>query len=89
MNGFCPNCPHCVAPKTTADRIREWCAINARYVSIDEAVDEETAAEILERARSTLANWRSAGRGPRSFRRGRIRYRIDDLAEWLDAGGDD
>lgn len=34
----------------------------------------------------TLANWRSAGQGPR-FRKigGRVRYALDDLERWMSA----
>lgn len=34
----------------------------------------------------TLANWRYQGRGPASLRVGRhVRYRIEDLATWVEA----
>ena len=35
---------------------------------------------------STLANWRWSGSGPRHVKvGGRVRYRLSDLADWLDA----
>ena len=35
---------------------------------------------------STLANWRWAGRGPKHLKvGGRCRYRVMDLADWLEA----
>jgi hypothetical protein len=52
------------------------------------AVDETNAAAWLGGlAPRTLANWRSQCRGPRFIRVGRlIRYRIEDLQAFLDAG---
>ena len=50
---------------------------------------DETAAAIWlgDLAHRTLANWRSHGRGPRFIRVGRlIRYRVEDLQAFLDAG---
>jgi hypothetical protein len=50
-------------------------------------VDETGAAEVIGCAPRTLANWRSQRRGPRFIRVGRlIRYRIEDLQEYLNAG---
>jgi hypothetical protein len=50
-------------------------------------VDETGAAEVIGCAPRTLANWRSQRRGPRFIRVGRlIRYRIEDLQAFLDAG---
>jgi len=50
-------------------------------------VDETSASEIIGCAPRTLANWRSQRRGPRFIRVGRlIRYRIEDLQAFLDAG---
>ena len=49
-------------------------------------LDDAGAAEVLGCAPRTLANWRSAGRGPRFFRVGRlIRYRLEDLLSYCDA----
>lgn len=51
-------------------------------------LDETSAAIWLGGlATRTLANWRSQRRGPRFIRVGRlIRYRIEDLQAFLDAG---
>ncbi|MGY2061402.1 helix-turn-helix transcriptional regulator [Nocardia gipuzkoensis] len=48
-----------------------------------------TRAEVAARAKlspKTLANWASAGKGPRFFRigGGRCRYRLDDVIAWED-----
>ena len=44
------------------------------------------AAERLGVERSTLDNWRWKGGGPRYLKvGGRVRYRLADLADWLDA----
>ena len=49
-------------------------------------LDDAGAAVVLGCAPRTLPNWRSQGRGPRFIRVGRlIRYRIEDLEEYLDA----
>jgi len=45
----------------------------------------EEAARRLGVEASTLANWRWSGRGPSYVKAGgRVRYRLSDLAEWLD-----
>ena len=50
-------------------------------------VNETGAAEVIGCAPRTLANWRSQRRGPRFIRVGRlIRYRIEDLLAYLNAG---
>ena len=52
----------------------------ARTVSSDET------AERLGVERSTLDNWRWRGGGPQYLKvGGRVRYRLADLADWLDA----
>lgn len=49
-------------------------------------VSPEDAADRLGVQPSTLANWRWSGGGPRYLKvGGRIRYRLCDLAEWLDS----
>jgi predicted DNA-binding transcriptional regulator AlpA len=56
-------------------------ALDARSTT----VPPEDAARRLGIEESTLANWRWNGRGPRYVRVGRrVRYRLADLAEWLD-----
>ena len=86
-----PSCPHCGQPvpeePTTAATLLAWCEAAGHRVSADLAVDEETAAAILERSVNTLRNWRAANEGPPYRRRGLIRYRLADLAAYLDADG--
>ena len=49
-------------------------------------VSPEDTAERLGNTPETLANWRWRGTGPPYVLVGRrIRYRLTDLAEWLDA----
>lgn len=49
-------------------------------------INPQEAARRLGVEPSTLANWRWNGRGPRYIRvGGRIRYRLMDLAHWLDS----
>ena len=47
----------------------------------------ETAAYI-RLAPGTLENWRCAGTGPRFAKSpsGRVRYRADDVVEWIESG---
>ncbi len=49
-------------------------------------VSPAEAAERLGVERSTLDNWRWSGGGPGYLKvGGRVRYRLADLADWLDA----
>ena len=66
--------------------LARWCRENGCNVSADGAVDEETAAALLERSPGTLTNWRAQNVGPPWYRRGRVRYRLVDLAAFLDDG---
>lgn len=55
--------------------------LDARAMTVGPA----EAAERLGVQRSTLDNWRWNGSGPRYVKvGGRVRYRLADLAEWLD-----
>lgn len=48
-------------------------------------VSAEEAAVCLGLEAGTLANWRWTGRGPHFIKvGGRVRYRLSDLAEYLD-----
>ena len=67
-----------------ADRIR---AAGFTVNTVHECVSEDAAAVVCERNQRTLANWRSKGTGPRwEKRHGRVRYPVEGLIEWLDAG---
>ena len=49
-------------------------------------VDTSNAAAILGRSPRTLEDWRCTGFGPRFIKVGRgVRYRLSDLAAFLDA----
>jgi predicted site-specific integrase-resolvase len=53
--------------------------------SLSTTVGPTEAAKRLGVEASTLANWRWSGRGPRYVKVGsRVRYRLVDLAAWLD-----
>ena len=55
--------------------------LNARATTVP---PDEAAARLGVEA-STLANWRWSGHGPRHVKVGsRVRYRLSDLADWLD-----
>ena len=57
-----------------------------RFESRARTVSPEDAADRLGVQPSTLANWRWAGGGPPYLKvGGRVRYRLHDLAKWLDA----
>jgi hypothetical protein len=50
-------------------------------------VDEKTAAEMLSLSRQTLSNFRWQRRGPAYSKIGTtIRYRMDDLIQFMEAG---
>ena len=48
-------------------------------------IDEKKAASMLGVAVQTLRNWRHTRKGPAYIKLGRaVRYRLDDLVEYLD-----
>lgn len=86
----CPHCGHVLADQpSTEARLRSWCAVNGHFIAPDESVYEATAALLLDRAPNTLANWRANGGAGvpffRAGRTGRVRYRLADLAAYIDA----
>lgn len=68
-------------------QMRAWCQQNGHSVlGYDERINEAAAAAVLGYCTETLRGWRQEGSGPRYFRvRGRISYRLADLAQWLAA----
>lgn len=72
----------------TAAALERWCRENGHIVLAGDRVFEDAAALILDRAPGTLANWRSNGGAVvpfyRSRGRGRVTYRLRDLARYLE-----
>ena len=65
------------------EKLRAACDDAGIVVSVTGTVTEADAARLVDRAPTTLANWRYAERSI-PFRRinGRIRYALSDLARW-------
>ncbi len=89
-------CPHCQRtfateepPETTAAQLATWCSDRGYNVSADDCVGEDGAAAILQRSPATLTNWRAMNVGPAFHRRGRVRYRLVDLAAFLNSDRND
>ena len=94
MSERCPTCgrPWPEAPlerEPTVERLRRWCLDHGHLVTPDDCVRESVAALILDRSPGTVANWRANGGAAvpwfRSGRTGRVRYRLADLADYLEA----
>lgn len=52
---------------------------------IPQMVTTKELAELIGVPVATLNNWRSIGRGPRSFRLGRtVKYLVADVAAWIE-----
>lgn len=70
-----------------ASAMRAWCRARGHTLrGFDERVHEPVAADLLGYSSETLRGWRQSGDGPKHVRvRGRISYRLADLAEWLAA----
>ena len=66
--------------------MREQLAVRLGEHLSSNLLTEVEASDALRVSVRTLQGWRSQGRGPGYVRLGRaIRYRICDLAEWVDA----
>jgi hypothetical protein len=69
----------------TEQRLLAWCRAAGHHITADGGVYEEIAALILDRSPGTLQNWRSnGGAGVPWYRSGRVRYRLRDLADYLE-----
>ena len=56
-------------------------------VDANSYVNDVKAAEIIDSTAQTLRNWRHLGRGPAYSKRGRmVRYRVQDLLDFMSAG---
>ncbi len=51
----------------------------------EDIVDTVEAARFMWVAPGTMCNWRSARKGPKYSKAGRILYRVRDLREYMDA----
>ena len=87
-----PACPHChgtgyLEPRDPGELLSELeatCRERGHWVSPDNRVRAETAAELIGQAPKTLSNWRSGDdRLPFIKRGGRPLYALNDLAEYL------
>ena len=55
-------------------------------ITVEDLLTSDELARILRLRPATLANWRSASRGPAYFRiEGTVRYRMSDVEEWVAA----
>jgi len=72
----------------TARMLAAACREAGHSITGDGRVGDGVAAELLGFTASTLANWRSEGKGPRHYRIGgyghRVTYRLTDLAAWIE-----
>lgn len=64
-------------------------ATGSNDVSHLRCIDEKQLSECLHVEGSTLRQWRMNGSGPKflklgSGRKAAVRYRVDDVAEWLE-----
>lgn len=88
-------CPCCGQPtpaqSSTLELLRQWAIDHGHHVCADDSVYEDCAALLIDRQPNTLSNWRSNGGGNVPFRKngrtGRVRYRLADLAAYIDASG--
>lgn len=87
----CRNCPTCGQPIRKSDPIEDardglaaYCYEFGIIIDWDDSVREVDAARLLNREPRTLANWRFIDK-PIPFKksRGRVRYKLRDLAKFL------
>lgn len=86
-------CRHCGRlpyddEQNTVEALRQHCLDNDLTILPGDRVREDTAAILLGRSVNTLRNWRCQGAPLPVYRsgagRGRLTYRLQDLAEHLD-----
>lgn len=70
-----------------ADRFLEQLRTNGHFVAAATFTDERGAAYCLGVTTRTLCTWRLCDVGPEWSRAGRVLYRIEILAAWLNNGG--
>ena len=85
-----PICPNCggtghisETAEDRADQLRRACSERGIWVSADDRVREESAADLLGVAVKTMRNWRYGARPIAAVTRsGRPLYALADLAAW-------
>jgi hypothetical protein len=89
--GCCHTCgaqlPPQVSTEDTVQALKQYCRENNIHILPGDRVKEDAAAILLDRSPATLRNWRSQAAPLPIFRtgagRGRITYRLSDIAEHL------
>lgn len=66
------------------DQLATRLAGAGHWVSLDNRVTEQTAAELIGISTRTLRDWRSRGTGPAFVSAGRLTYRLTDILAFLD-----
>ena len=90
MTEICPHCGHRLSlgdsSKAEESELRAWCVAHGYWIGPGDTVTEGTAAAILGRAVKTLSGWRYGDqRLPFNRVGNRIRYRLADIAAFMDA----
>lgn len=81
----CPHCGHCLETSSTLADLKAWAEEHGHWIGPSETVTEQVAAQMLGRSENTLRGWRGTdGRLAYTRSGGRIRYRLADLAAFLD-----
>ena len=89
-----PPCPHChgtgyLQPPDAGELLCDLeaaCRERGHWISPDNRVREDAAADLIGLAPKTLRNWRSTDAPlPYILRKARPLYRLEDLAEYLAA----
>ena len=71
----------------TADIYRQWIKAHSKQMTLDERIGEAVAADLVGIPAKSLRGWRSQGLGPAFVKlAGRVTYRVEDLAWWVEAG---
>lgn len=76
--------------ESTLEAFRQYVVDRGHQITVDGRVVEAVAADLVGRQPKTLGNMRNIGTGPRYYRiGGRIEYRLQDLAYWIEQGAED
>ena len=89
MKTCCPTCGQPIeSPADPVADLRAWCVEQGLLILAGDRVHEDAAARILALSEGTLRNWRSYGRElpyqQAGGKRGRVTYRLADLANYRD-----